>query len=98
GEADWSYGGNRLEITADRPASVAASDLLDLWYPDSPRITNDQLMRQRISRQMSTARVRILMRAMERSPQPRFGYLEGDGSVEASVYRTVLERTGLHRF
>jgi hypothetical protein len=97
GESDWSYGGRRLEVTADRPASVAASDLLDLWYPDSPRITNDQLMRQRISRQMSTARVRILMRTMERSPQPRFGYPEQDGSVEASIYRTVLERTGLHR-
>jgi hypothetical protein len=96
-EADWSYGAEHLHVTADRPASVAASDLLDLWYPDSPRITNDQLMRQRISRQMSTARIRILMRSMERSPQPRFGYPEGDGSVEASVYRTVLERTGLHR-
>jgi hypothetical protein len=97
GDADWHYGGSRLDVTADRPASVAASDLLDAWYPDSPSINNDQLMRQRISRQMSTARVRILMRSIERSSQPRFGYLEQDGSVEASVYRTVLERTGLHR-
>jgi hypothetical protein len=97
GEAVWFHGSSRLDVTADRPASVAASNLLDLWYPDSPRITNDQLMRQRISRQMSTARVRILMRTMERSPQPRFGYSEQDGSIEASIYRTVLERTGLHR-
>ncbi|MGY8680451.1 hypothetical protein Q2941_22000 [Bradyrhizobium sp. UFLA05-153] len=97
GDANWHHGGRRLDVTADCPASVAASDLLDVWYPDSPRINNDQLMRQRISRQMSTARVRILMRSMERLSQPRFGYLEQDGSVEASVYRTVLERTGLHR-
>lgn len=96
-DADWSFAGARLEITSDRPASVAGSDLLDRWYPDSPRIVNDQLMRQRISRQMSTARVRIMMRSMERSPQSRLGYPEQDGSVEASVYRTVLERTGLHR-
>jgi hypothetical protein len=97
-DADWFHGGSRLDVTADRPASVAASDLLDLWYAETPRIANDQLMRQRISRQMSTARVRILMRTMERSSQPRFGYREQDRSVEASVYRTILERTGLHRF
>jgi hypothetical protein len=37
------------------------------------------------------------MRTMERSSQPRIGYREQDRSVEASVYRTILERTGLHR-
>lgn len=97
GGADWFFGKDHLQVTADRPASVTASDLLDAWYPESPRIINDQLMRQRISRQMSTARVRILMRTMERSHECRFGYPDNDGSIEASIYRTVLERTGLHR-
>ncbi|GEC56964.1 hypothetical protein ABIF38_008781 [Bradyrhizobium japonicum] len=97
GGADWHLGGRQIQITMDRPASVAASDLLDAWYPDTPRMINDQLMRQRVSRQMSTARVRILMRSMERTHEPRLGYAEQDASVEASVYRTVLERTGLHR-
>jgi hypothetical protein len=96
-DAVWLYGGKPLNVTGDRPASVAASDLLDSWYPETLRISNDQLMRQRISRQMSTARVRIIMRIMEHKAQPRLGYGEQDGSAEASVYRTVLERPGLHR-
>ncbi len=97
GGAEWLFAGRSLEVTPDRPASIAASDLLDAWYLDSPRIINDQLMRQRISRQMSTGRVRIVMRTLERSQEARFGYPENDGSVEASIYRTVFERTGLHR-
>jgi hypothetical protein len=96
-DATWFHAGEPLEVTADRPASIAVSDLLDRRYPRTPRIANDQLMRQRISRQMNTARVRILMRVMEHAGRPRFGYGEHDRSVEASVYRTVLERTGLHR-
>jgi hypothetical protein len=67
------------------------------WYPKTPFIVNDQLMRQRVSKQMNTARVRLLMRMAESARKPWMGYAPDDTSVEASVYRTVLANTGLHR-
>jgi hypothetical protein len=55
-EAKWSRGGVELQVSADRPAAIVACELMGEWYPKTPRIANDQLMRLRISKQMNTAR------------------------------------------
>lgn len=94
--ASWHSGGRQLDVSADRPANVAVSDLMDSWFSLTPRIANDQMVRTRLSRQMTTARIRLVTRLMDRSREPGLGYDDGDGSAEASVYRTVLARTGLH--
>ncbi len=96
-DANWLHDGEELRVDSERPASIVASDLMDAWYPDTPVIANDQLMRQRVSKQMATARVRLLTKIMESAAKPWLGYGERDTSVESSVYRTVLEKTGLHR-
>jgi hypothetical protein len=96
-DACWLHEGKELRVDPERPASISASDLMDVWYRDTPVIANDQLMRQRVSKQMSTARVRLLTKIMESAAKPWLGYGESDTSVESSIYRTVLEKTGLHR-
>ena len=92
----WFYSGNQLAVTLDRPAGVIASDLMDSWYPMTPIISNDQLMRNKISRQMQTATVRVILRIMEHGHRAHLGYTSDDTSSEASVYRTILERNGIH--
>ncbi len=92
----WFAAGTRLPVTLDTPAGLAVSRLMDSWYPSTPTITNDQLMRNQLSRQMRTARVRLILRIMERADQARLGYPVSENSAEASVYRTVLERPQLH--
>ena len=95
-DTSWFAGGTRLSVSPESPAGVAVSRLMDSWYPRTPAIANDQLMRNQLSRQMRTARVRLILRVMENAQQARLGYGAEDSSAEASVYRTVLERTGLH--
>lgn len=92
----WHSGGEVLDVTADRPAGIAVSSLMDLWFSLTPRIVNDQMVRTRISRQMSTARIRLITRLMDNADKPMLGYAADDSSAEASVYRTVLARTGIH--
>jgi hypothetical protein len=95
--AGWWYAGQRLHVNRDHPAGVAASTLLDELYPQTPRIVNDQLMRNRLSRQMETARIRVLTRLLERAGDARLGYRDEElSSAEGSVLRTVLEATSLH--
>ncbi|WP_246522481.1 hypothetical protein [Neoroseomonas terrae] len=95
--AEWWRAGERLRVNRDYPGGVAASSLLDALYPRTPRIVNDQLMRNRLSRQMETARIRVLTRILERGGSPRFGYREEElTSAEGSVLKTVLEETGLY--
>lgn len=95
--AEWWRAGQRLRVDRDHPAGVAASALLDELYPQTPRIVNDQLMRNRLSRQVETARIRVLTRIFERAGDARLGYRDEElSSAEGSVLRTVLEATGLH--
>jgi hypothetical protein len=95
GSASWFAEGEQLGISAERPASMAASRLLGRWFHQTPRIANEQLMRDSASRTMQTARVRVVGAILERGDRPRLGYEEGDRSAEGSIYRTVLEHSGL---
>lgn len=95
---EWWRSGVRLDVSPDRPSGMAASAMLDGVYSATPRIFNDQMMRNRLSRQMETARVRLLTRILEQAHAPQLGYRPEDlSSAEGSVYRTLLEATGLHR-
>lgn len=94
--AAWFHGGKRLPVSADRPAPAAISTLFDGWFPSTPRIANDQLVRDRISRQMRTTRVRVSRRVLENWAVRDLGFDLRDRSAELSVYRTVLRNTGLH--
>ncbi len=95
-DTSWISGGSRLAVTPETPAGVAVSHLMDSWYPVTPIIANDQLMRNKLSRQIRTASVRVILRIMEHGHKARLGYAPKDTSAEASIYRTVLEKTGLH--
>lgn len=92
----WHAEGKVLDVSSDRPAGIAASALMDGWFPLTPRIVNDQVVRARVSRQVSTARIRLITRLMDNADKPMLGYAEDDSSAEASLYRTVLHRTGIH--
>lgn len=95
--ADWWSEGQKLSVTYDHPGTMAASALLNSWYPLTPKIENEQLMRDTASRTMQTARVRLISGILERADRPRLGLEDADRSAEGSVYRTILEKTGLHR-
>jgi hypothetical protein len=96
--AEWWHAGQRLPVDRDHPAGMAASTLLNGFYGSTPRIVNDQVMRNRLSRQMETARIRVLTHVLEKGHEANLGYREEElSSAEGSVYRTVLVRTGLHR-
>jgi hypothetical protein len=95
--AEWWCAGRRLPVDRDHPAGVAGSALLGELYPWTPQIVNDQLMRNRLSRQMETARIRVLTRILERAGDARLGYCHEElSSAEATVFRSVYEKTGLY--
>lgn len=91
----WYSQGRLLEVSPERPGPMAASRLLSQWFDKTPRIANEQLMRTAASRTMQTARVRVVGSILERSDRKRLGYEEGDRSAEGSIYRTVIENTGI---
>lgn len=95
--AEWWSEGKRLQVTSDRPGTMAASEIFDRLYHKTPLIENDQLMRDTASRTMQTARVRVISGILERTDRMRLGLEANDRGAEGSIYRTVLEKTGLRR-
>lgn len=95
--ATWHSQGRQMNVTPERPGTVIASELLNSWLALTPLISNDQLMRHRVSRMTQTARVRVVGSILERSHKERLGYAAEDRSAEGSIFRTVLEQTGLYR-
>jgi hypothetical protein len=96
-DAGWWSQGVDLEVNTDQPGTMAASRLLDGWFGSTPRIDNEQLMRDLPSRMMQTSRVRIITKILQRADRDRLGLQENETSAEGSIYRTVFERTGLHQ-
>ena len=92
----WFHNGQRLNVDQFRPSSIAVSEIMDKMYPKTPKIVNAQMVRQRISQPMNTNRIRLITNLLENVEKPSLGYTDEDGSAAASIYRTVLQRTGLH--
>jgi hypothetical protein len=96
GDARWFADGKWLRVgDRQRPLAEVLSSLADQRFPRTPRVFNDQVVRHRLSRPMVNARKKVLLGILERSGEPQLGFL-GMTTPDASIYRTVLGRTGLY--
>lgn len=91
----WYHRGKPLEL--DDVASVLSclSDICDELFYATPKINNEMIVRHRLSAPLVNARKKVVMGILERHGQDRVG-IEGE-NADASVFRTVLDRTGLYR-
>ena len=92
----WLHAGTPLPVNPEMSAGIALSDILNDRFHLTPKIANEQVMRNSLTRQIRTAQVRLILRIMEHGHRPNLGYSAADTSAEASLFRTVLQRTGLH--
>ena len=84
-----------IELPTGR-GSAALSAAADRAYSSTPTVRNEMLNRTDLTSQGAKAR-RVLIEAMiEHGPDPRLG-LDGYGP-EVAMYRSFLERTGLHTY
>lgn len=88
----WYYKGQEIHVL-DRP-SAEASKIFDKLYTNCPYIFNELANRQVLSSAAASARRELLIRVLENADQPQLG-IEGF-PPELSLYRSILERTGLH--
>jgi hypothetical protein len=95
GEVVWLSGASRHAFEAGVTAEQLLAGLFERRFPRTPRIANEQVVRRKISVVTRSARRRCMLAIIERTGMPSLGYA-GATSADASLYRTVLERTGLY--
>jgi hypothetical protein len=89
----WYFRGEEL-VVHGRP-SRAASELLAAAYERAPVIRNELANRAQLSSAAAAARRELMERLLTRVAEPQLG-IEGH-PPELSIYRSVLQVTGLHR-
>lgn len=77
--------------------SEQLSKLAEERFPKTPKIINEQIMRHKVTRSMIIARKKTILGILERTGCENLGFT-GMTTPDASIYRTVLERTGLYRY
>ena len=92
----WYWQGSRLHVLERRTLQTALSDVMDRIYPDSPKVRNELISRDRLSSQAAAARNKLFGAMLDRADQPSLGIAIAKYPPERAIYRSVLERGGLH--
>ena len=95
GEVVWLSGATAYSFRDGITYGDVLSDIFEARFPDTPVIRSEQVVRRKVSAVARSARKRCILGILERSGLPSLGY-EGSTAADASIYRTVLERTGLY--
>lgn len=95
GEVVWLSGPSIHSFAESGTSGEILSRLFEERFPHTPRIANEQVVRRKVSAVTRSARKRCMLAIIERTGIRALGY-EGATSADASIYRTVFERTGLY--
>lgn len=95
GEVVWLSGSTVHTFSEGGTPGEILSRLFDDRFPHTPRIANEQVVRRKVTAVTRSARKRCMLAIIERTSIRALGY-EGATSADASLYRTVFERTGLY--
>ena len=93
----WFSKGQRLSVRNEGELRERLSEISDERFPSTPRINNELVVRQKISRPMVNARKKLILGILERSGKPHLGFNKDATTPDVALYRTVLARTGLYR-
>jgi len=95
GEVVWLSGPTLHSFAEGGTPGEILSRIFEARFPQTPWIANEQVVRCKVSAVTRSARKRCMLAIIERTGIRALGY-EGATSADASLYRTVLERTGLY--
>ena len=93
-ESEWYWEGKQLGVPDRRALQTTLSDVMDNIYPDSPKVRNELINRDRLSSQAAAARNKLFSYMLDRADQPGFGIAKYP--PEKAIYRSILEHGGLH--
>ena len=94
--ASWYVAREKLDLSSDKDLRHELSEIANKRFDNTPQINNEVVVRKNLSRPMVNARKKVILGVLERSDQPHLGFDAGAKTPFASIYRTVLNRTGLH--
>lgn len=90
----WVWAGRQVSFSSPAALSATISTICDQVYHRAPRVHNELVNRRALSSAAAAARRTLIERMLANPTTPRLGII--GFPPELSMYRSVLERTGLH--
>lgn len=90
------FGGTSLPIDNQKNFQQHLSEVCDKLYPQTPILWNELINRKELTSQGAKARRELIEAMLTNEPEDRLG-LSGNGP-EVSIYMSLLNRTGIHRY
>ena len=95
GEVVWLSDGKVHDFASGATPDDILTRVFESRFPDTPYIRSEQVVRRKVTAVTRSARKRCILAVIERTGAPSLGY-GGATSADASIFRTVFERTGLY--
>lgn len=93
----WLYRGMEVPVDSQRKFNALLSEVCDDVYPLTPVINNELINRQKLSGNISAARVKYLQALTAGGDKVDLGFEEGKFPPEKAIYCSLLKKTGLHK-
>ena len=90
----WYWKGRLLSVASVSDLRRELSHITESVFPDTPRIHNELIIRDKPSGTIINSRKKLLLGMLERHGSPDLGLIPT--SPEASMFRTILVHTGLY--
>ena len=90
----WFYKGSELPVKNAYDLRSELSEIMQRVFCDTPKINNEMIVRHKPTPTVINSRKKLLLGILECSGQENFG-ITGN-SPDASMFRTILWRTGLY--
>jgi len=91
----WYWKGQLLPVASVSDLRRELSRITESVFPDTPRIHNELINRDKPSGTIINSRKKLLMGMLERHGSPDLGLIPT--TPDASMFRTILVHTGLYR-
>lgn len=97
-EVTWFYHGKERKINSQRDFYALLSDICEEVYSLTPIINNELINRQKLSGNISSARIKYLQALLLNGDKNDLGWAKDKFPPEKTIYYSLLKTTGLHQY
>lgn len=93
----WIYKGNIVKIDSKAQFNKMISAICEDVYSQTPTFINEMVNKHKPSGAMSLARIKLFEKLLEESDMIDLGFDADKFPPEKTIYKTLLQNTGIHR-
>jgi len=93
----WYFQGQKLNLNSQRDFNKALSYICENLYYKTPKFRNELMNKNKVSSSIHTARKLYFQQLIQNWDIPNIGFPKEKMPPEKTIFKTLLEKTGIHQ-